>query len=456
MPNIEDIVKEALRIVTPSQDEAKAINNTASEVIHLLEGKLRELGLEAEVTLQGSIAHGTWLPGDRDIDIFLVFPRNDKYINLVKSGELVRNLAAAISEMGISWVMNYAQHPYLTLTYNGFNIDVVPCIRMRSGEKPITAADRTPLHTLYLRGRLSGLEGDVRLLKLMMKRINVYGAEVKVQGFSGYLTELITLAYGGFINTLKAASRWIPFKVKVILEKIPGQVEFNAPLVVIDPVDPSRNVAAAVSLDSMAIFIAASRYFLKKPSMVFFTNNTQPPSASLIPTTPTLIMYGEYPKGYVEDIVWGQLRRIAATIWSTVSTSGFKPVDVGLYTPQDNYIVIMLTVEEPELPEYEAHMGPPVWTNEADAFIEKYLNASNVVGPFIRDGRWFVIRPRRIRNIKEAVIRGLKAVRGGVVKDSLLKGQVVLLSDAAQVNELPVGLRSIVLTFMSKRPHWLT
>ncbi|ABW01829.1 CCA tRNA nucleotidyltransferase [Caldivirga maquilingensis] len=455
MPNVEDIVKEALRIVTPSQSEVKVINDTASEVMHILEGMLHKLGLEAEVTLQGSIAHGTWLPGDRDIDVFLIFPHNEKYINLVKSGELVRSLAAAISEMGISWVMNYAQHPYLTLTYNGFNIDVVPCIRIRPGEKPVTAADRTPLHTLYLRGRLSGLEDDVRLLKLMMKRINVYGAEVKVQGFSGYLTELITLAYGGFINTLKAASRWIPFKVKIILEPS-KQVNFNAPLVVIDPVDPGRNAAAAVSLDSMAIFIAASRRFLKKPSMVFFTNSAQSPSESLTLTTPTLILYGEYPKGYVEDIIWGQLRRIASTIWSTVSSSGFKPIDIGLYTPQDNYIVVMLTVEEPELPEYEIHMGPPVWTDEAEAFIEKYLNASNVVGPFIRNGRWFVIRPRRIKSIKEAVAKSLKTVRGSVVKDSLLKGRVVLLRDASQVNELPVELRGIALTFMGKRPHWLT
>ncbi|WP_291764450.1 CCA tRNA nucleotidyltransferase [Caldivirga sp. UBA161] len=455
MPNIEDVIKEALRIVTPSQDEVKAINSIALEIMHILERKLRELGLEAEVTLQGSIAHGTWLPGDRDIDVFLVFPRNDKYINLVKSGELVRDLAAAISEIGISWVMNYAQHPYLTLTYNGFNIDVVPCIKMRPGEKPITAADRTPLHTLYLRGRLSGLEGDVRLLKLMMKRINVYGAEIKVQGFSGYLTELITLAYGGFVNTIKAASRWIPFKVKITLE-VPSKVNFNAPLVVIDPVDPGRNAAAAVSLDSMATFIAASRRFLRKPSMTFFTNNTKPLSALQVRNIPTLIIYGEYPKDYVEDIVWGQLRRIASTIWNTVSSSGFKPIDIGLYTPQDNYIVVMLTVEEPELPEYEVHMGPLVWTDEAEAFIEKYINASNVVGPFIRDGRWFVIRPRGIRSIKEAVVKGLKAVRGGVVKDSLLKGQVILINDAAQVNELPVELRDIALAFMSKRPHWLT
>ena len=455
MPSIDDVIKEALKIVTPTQDEVQLVNYTASEVMRLLDGKLRELGLEAEVTLQGSIAHNTWLPGDRDIDIFLVFPKDSRYINLIESGELVRKLASVISEMGISWVMNYAQHPYLTLTYNGFNIDVVPCIRIRPGERPVTAADRTPLHTLYLRGRLSGLEGDVRLLKLMMKSINVYGAEIKVQGFSGYLAELITLAYGGFVNTIKAASRWIPFKVKITLDAS-SKVKFNSPLVVIDPVDPNRNAAAAVSLDSMATFIAASRHFLKKPSIVFFTNGTRPLTALQVRNVPTLIIYGEYPKGYVEDIVWGQLRRIASTIWNTVSNSGFKPIDIGLYTPQDEYIVVMLTIEEPELPEYEIHMGPPVWTDEAEVFVEKYINASNVVGPFIRNGRWFVIRPRVIRNIKDAVVKGLKAVGGGVVKDSLLKGQAILLNDASQVNELPVELRDAALIFMSKRPHWLT
>lgn len=450
---VEDVVEEALRLVKPSQEEVNAVNEVAKAITEMLSGEVRSLGLEGEVTLQGSIAHNTWLPGDRDIDVFIILPRNERYIDMVKSGELIRELANVLSRRGINWVMNYAQHPYLTLAYNGFNVDVVPCIRMSMGEKPITAADRSPLHTLYLRDRLRGLEDDVRLLKLMMKRIGVYGAEVKVQGFSGYLAELLTIAYGGFLNVVKAASGWVPFRVRISLTAH-GGVRFNAPLVVIDPIDPNRNVAAAVSLDSMATFIAASRRLLKYPSMVFFRDVAPVPRPSV--TAPTLVIYGDYPRGYVEDIVWGQLRSIASSIWNIVKRDGFKPVDIGLYTPQDRYVVIMITVEEAELPPLEEHVGPPVWTEESDVFISKYIDSGDVIGPFIRGGRWVVIRARRVRSIKDSVLRGLKAVGSGVVRDSLLRGEVKLISSVAQVSELPPEIRDSALVFMSKRPSWLT
>jgi len=225
-------------------------------------------------------------------------------------------------------------------------------------------------------------------------------------------------------------------------------------LVVIDPIDPNRNVAAAVSLDSMATFIAASRRLLKYPSMVFFRDVAPVPRPSV--TAPTLVIYGDYPRGYVEDIVWGQLRSIASSIWNIVKRDGFKPVDIGLYTPQDRYVVIMITVEEAELPPLEEHVGPPVWTEESDVFISKYIDSGDVIGPFIRGGRWVVIRARRVRSIKDSVLRGLKAVGSGVVRDSLLRGEVKLISSVAQVSELPPEIRDSALVFMSKRPSWLT
>lgn len=449
---INDVIKEALKLVTPSQAEVNAINDASNSIIKLLNDALRKLNLNAEVTLQGSVAHGTWLPGDRDIDVFIVFPREERYIQMVKSGEIIKELSKVVSEVGISWVMNYAQHPYLTLTYSGFNIDVVPCIRINIGEKPITAADRTPLHTLYLRDKLRGLEDEVKLLKLMMKAIGVYGAEVKVQGFSGYLTELLVIAYGGFLNTLKAASRWVPFRVRINLG-VPSKAMFNSPLVVIDPVDPNRNVAAAVSLDSMSIFIAAARWFLRKPSIFFFIKEATTPKPRLI--THTLVIYGEYPKGQVEDVVWGQLRSIASSIWNIIRKDGFRPIDIGLYTPNDKYVAIMITVEEPELPIYERHIGPPVWTDEADSFIDKYINAEDVVGPFVRNGRWVVIRARKIRSIKDSALRGIRMLRDNPVKESLIRGNIMLVSDLNQLNELPSELREAVLAFMNKRPRWL-
>ena len=49
-----------------------------------------------------------------------------------------------------------------------------------------------------------------------------------------------------------------------------GAKEFDEPLVVIDPVDPRRNVAAAVSLDRMVEFVEIARGYLDAPSDLFF------------------------------------------------------------------------------------------------------------------------------------------------------------------------------------------
>ena len=46
--------------------------------------------------------------------------------------------------------------------------------------------------------------------------------------------------------------------------------DFGEPLVFIDPVDPSRNVASPVSLDKLALFVFAAREYLRDPRPLFF------------------------------------------------------------------------------------------------------------------------------------------------------------------------------------------
>ncbi len=200
--NIEEVLLEAARIVTPSPEEKARVINTANEVIKLLvNGLLRRGYRDFNVTIQGSIAKDTWLPGDRDIDIFIILPRD--YINKIKDGSIINDLISIAIESNINWSIRYAQHPYIQLLINDFEIDVVPCIRINPGEKPLTAADRTPLHTEFVNSRLGQRTTDVRLLKAFFKSVGIYGAEIRVQGFSGYVSELLIIYYGSFLNTIK-------------------------------------------------------------------------------------------------------------------------------------------------------------------------------------------------------------------------------------------------------------
>ena len=94
-----------------------------------------------------------------------------------------------------------------------------------------------------------------------MAMTGTYGSEFKVGGFAGYLCELLILKYGNFENTLKAAIKWKHGHV-IDLEGYGTSNQFKDPLVVIDPTDKNRNVAAALRLDKMAEFIQSARNYI--------------------------------------------------------------------------------------------------------------------------------------------------------------------------------------------------
>jgi tRNA nucleotidyltransferase (CCA-adding enzyme) len=86
-------------------------------------------------------------------------------------------------------IERFAEHPYLEIIQDEMRIDIVPCYNVERGQWQ-SATDRTPFHTDYVKKNLKpDLLGEVRLLKKFMQGVGVYGAEVKIGGFSGYLCD---------------------------------------------------------------------------------------------------------------------------------------------------------------------------------------------------------------------------------------------------------------------------
>ncbi len=127
-------MSEAVKIVTPSPEERDRVINTVNNAIKLLVNGLSRRGYRNfDVTIQGSVAKDTWLPGDRDIDIFIILSKD--YINRIKDGSITNDLINIAIENNINWNIKYAQHPYIQLLMNDFEIDVVPCIRINPPER---------------------------------------------------------------------------------------------------------------------------------------------------------------------------------------------------------------------------------------------------------------------------------------------------------------------------------
>lgn len=394
--DLDAVLEEAKRLVEPKGEEA--VREVSEEFRRYIASRIEKAGIRGEVALVGSAARGTWLPEKIDIDLFIILPKEypKKFIN-----EFINIMRNILDKDSISYELRYAEHPYITAHYKGFDIDIVPCFRIAPGEAPITAADRSPLHHQYLLARLDDERRlSVRLLKRFMKSIGVYGAEVRVEGFSGYLTELLVVHYGSFLDVLRAATRWRPYKTVIDMEGYYRPQEalkkFRAPLVVVDPVDKNRNVAAAVSLTSMSTFILAAKTFLRRPSLAYFEPRRTP--ALAVPSVALIFPWPSEPP----DVVWGRFKRIARAVANKVEECGFRVLRYGVEGQEGQEIRVVLLLESYELPQWELHMGPPVTSDAAEKFVEKYLD-EEVVGPFVKGSRVYVVRRRKITRIEDCL-----------------------------------------------------
>ncbi|AWR99920.1 CCA tRNA nucleotidyltransferase [Metallosphaera hakonensis] len=412
---VQKVLEEVLRRVKPSDGERERIRVAVNEVTSRLKG------LEAEI--HGSFAKDTWLSGDTDVDLFVFFPKALGKEYLSKEG--LREILGRLE--GMETRLAYAEHPYVIVRVDGIEIDVVPALRVESGDQAITAVDRTPFHTEYVREKLSDEGRDqVRLLKRFLKGIGVYGAEIKVLGFSGYVSELLVIGYGSFLEVLRSASDWKP-PVKLVLER-EGK-EFESPLIIPDPVDPRRNAAAAVSLKSLATLSLASRYFLDRPSLDFFY---PPPPGEQEVVGEVLVTQIKIEEPFVEDVLWGQLRKSVERIRTSLASSGFNVIDVGWC--QDNDLKILVQLETSSVGDHYLGQGPPFYLRQSMGFLSS--NERVWIG---EDGRLYTIRRRKETDPNRIVAHSLSLK----YKYSITQYQLKEAKD------------DCVRAFLRKRPLWL-
>jgi tRNA nucleotidyltransferase (CCA-adding enzyme) len=373
----------------------------------------------------GSVARDTWLSGDRDLDIFLLFPPGLSREGLEEAGlDLARKIARRFAG---SFREKYAEHPYVNATIDGLDVDLVPCYEVASAAKIQSAVDRTPFHTRYISGKITPFRDDVLLAKGFAKACGVYGSDQMTEGFSGYLCELLVLHYGGFTPLLAAAAGWKPGTC-IDLEGHACKT-FEEPLLVVDPVDPARNVAAALSATRMFEFVEYSRGYLENPSPDFFD---PPRQASLgrdgfsralarRGTFLCALTYATPP--LIPDIVVPQLRRSLASVRGLLARHGFPVLQDDCAMGEDRCILVLELLGD-RLPPVTRHTGPPLWDREnAGKFADKYWQ-NPLSGPFIRDGRYLVDLERPFTDAGD-LLRSPEVLAVGLgrhVKQSLEKG----------------------------------
>lgn len=384
MNEIKAVKEKVLKELEPSKKTEERIKKLKKKLMERIEEK----GYEAVAV--GSSSRGTYLPEDVDIDVFFYMPKETSREELEEKGvEIGKEVLKDYSPE-----THYAEHPYVKAETDGIELEVVPCYKMKG--EITSAVDRSPLHHEYLKGRLKEKHKlEVKVLKKFLRNMKCYGAKEEVQGFSGFLCELLILNYGSFEEVLKAGTHW-DYGEKIDIENH-GKEEFKEPLVVIDPVDPERNAAAALSEEKLGRFIVHAKKFLKKPNMKNFEAKIKI-NKELLKGKNLLLITIPYPKDTVSEIGWSQLRRIEESLSKMLQEKEFGVYKSLHWTDEKKKACILLDLVNMELPKHRKHRGPPFYVGK---HVEKFMEENKNI--FINKNRLYSWKKRKEAKAIETV-----------------------------------------------------
>ncbi len=402
MPEAGRILREALSQIKPDPTIRKTMLNLAKKTLRLTNSVARKY--KAKAILVGSLTRDTWLPDKKEFDVFVLFPEKLKDKKMEELGLKIGK--TVIEKLKGTYVVEYAEHPYTSGTIGGISVDIVPCFAVKSAEKIKSAVDRTPFHVQFIEKNLPlRLSGEVRLLKQFLKNNDMYGADAKTEGYSGYVCELLIINYKKFMNVLKAAAKWKPGEIidlreaykKADYEKL-WKTFKDQPLILIDPTDRNRNTAAALSAFNFYKFIKHAKMFASKPNKEYFLSKKLDPITETeliqlqIKRRTELIIIKFLPPRVVPDILWPQLRRFADRLQSILEETQyeFKVLSKDLFTDGEYIATVLLEMEVSKLPSVQKRVGPSIFdAKDANNFLKKYKDQA-LAGPYVEGKNWVV------------------------------------------------------------------
>lgn len=374
--SVAGVARRALGRAMPSPKEQRVMDDVAGTVLGLVKNRAGGVPDIVDVELSGSYVKGTWLPGaDADIDVLIRFKEDTQ-------AEAFADTALVIGGEALSDYDPYtrfSEHPYVECRVRGIRVNAVPCYAVPKGGWK-SSADRSHYHAEFMRRKLTpATRKGARLLKLLLKSNRLYGAQIAMQGLSGYAAEVLVLHYGGFEETVRALAHVEPGQVIGKASK-----KFDTPIVITDPVDPGRNLAAAASVENIGRLVLLCRSFLSTPAVSYFAPPEPRRGDALIGSCVAVsFRYSDRSP----DIVWGQLKSAARAVAEQLRIGGFTVVRYDAHTDEGGSAMLLFMLDATTIPEHRLREGPWFFSSpEAEQFIAKNAKASPFmwVGPNAR------------------------------------------------------------------------
>ncbi len=407
------IGEEVISLITPDEEEKKKISVLVDEFMMKLNAQIKTAKLKAKPIVGGSYAKNTWISGVKDIDIFVKFDyrsfkdKSDKISDLLEP--LLKKAFKNIERL-------HGSRDYFQIDKKGILFEIIPVIDVKDPENVLNITDMSLLHAEWVKKHAKKTE-QIILAKSFFKAQDIYGAESYIQGFSGYSIELLTIHYKTFNNLLKNIAKWKP-KTIIDLKKHHKDVMFElnsskilSPLVLVDPVQPGRNVAAALSLENYEKMISASKNYIKSPSKSFFKKKEfKIEDLRKKAKGKKFILVGSSPREGKHDVVGCKLLKCFNFIYNKLILNDFDVIDKGWNWDKKGDALFWYIIKS-DIPQEKEWEGPPLKNKKHVALFRKKHKKT-----FVKKDRVFAVVKRKHTQPQDMV--------GSTIKDQYIKEKV--------------------------------
>lgn len=377
---MQEVLKRVLAKIKPSKQEEQEVKKVAKNIINKIRIK------DAKPVLGGSGEKGTWLRGTHDIDIYVKFDPK-KY----KNGEISPILKKELKKKFSKTETLHGSRDYYRIFTSNYTTEVVPIIDIKKVEEAQNITDVSPFHAKWAKKHKKG--DEIRLAKAFCRAQNCYGAESYIQGFSGYVLEILTIHYGSFENLLKNAAKW---KNKEYIDQEKHGVKLNkaktySPLILIDPVQADRNAAAALGREKYHQFIQAAQKFLHDPKEeAFEKKEITEEQLKHKAEGKELVMIEVTPLKGKEDVVGAKLLKALEYLRNKLAKEGFKIYDHNW--KWDKKALFWFILDKEELGEFKEHKGPRL---NQTKHVAKFKQKNKDYELYEKNGRIYAKLPRK-------------------------------------------------------------
>ncbi len=430
-------LEKTRKSLIPSKSETQSKTKIATIAFDLVKKHSAKYSEIVDVQFGGSFAKGTWLVRKADIDIFVKF----------KESTTEKKFAQIAEKIGFDSMskfkpyVRYSEHPYVEAIIKDTKVNVVPCYNVKKGQWK-SSADRSPFHTQFMQESLSeNMKNEVRLLKAFLKSHRIYGAEIAKQGFSGYVTEVLILNFGSFENVVKSIA-------KIKQNQVIGNTtkKFDTPIVIIDPIDSNRNLAAAISTENIGKFILTCRAFIANPSNSFFSYKMTKAEKEWENILTVKFSF----KKRSPDIIWGQVKRAATSMATQLELGGFKVFRSAGFTDEKKDAYLFFLLEGIEISKSHLKKGPNFFNqSDSEKFISKNIKKTELMW-IDNDARIVSLEKRKSNNAEKFMRDLLKNVKkSGIptgLQDDVKRGFKIFSGSKKLAKSIKEQVNDLVLT----------